>query len=513
MSEWVHQHVFSFFFSPLFLLPFPRITNRVPVGQMVAIMPSLILGMMVMLGWSLIEAEKRHRHVIIASAVSDTSTTTLWKLAVLFKSIQVLDHRIDGGTKEFHVCSISNNWPDSAPARMAAEHIAVTLTADLGMPVTVVSLRSNHSAITTNANRNQTSHRQQRYDNFLCSIHIANLLFHDRDYTTPVLFIGHNLVVTSSSFVSYIRDVFASERSEKDSFLLCAPRVTVRLNKMDLIAGAVCELDLLAISPPVGHRLYTIMNATALASSSSDIDNVIALGGGKAYHYLTFVDEERLPILRAGQYWHQPLTTVPAVVEFDGSQHLLIPVTTSPSSSSPGTAVIEPSLQQCYMHVHVEWEFFNSIPALSQGLEYVFGDPALLHSFAGCSPLPTSYAQITPIPPILIDTNVYTPKVIDGILFYDEVSMLRLRLHALRDVVDHHIIVESNRTFTGKQKPLYFAENIHLFQEFLPRITHIVVEQMSNNFPESASDVWGNEYYSRDAVAVGLNIIEASDMV
>ena len=60
---------------------------------------------------------------------------------------------------------------------------------------------------------------------------------------------------------------------------------------------------------------------------------------------------------------------------------------------------------------------------------------------------------------------------------------------------------------------MYFADNIHLFQEFLPRITHVVVEQMSNNFPMNANDVWENEYYSRDAVAAGLNIIEASDMV
>ena len=476
--------------------------------EMVVLIPFLRLCM-VMLGWSLIEAVKRNHHVVIATAVSDTSTITLWKLSVLFKSMLVLDHHVDGGTKEFHVCSISNNWPDSVPARMAAKHIAVTLSADLGIPVTVVSLRSNHSTITTNTNSNQKLHRQQRYDNFLCSMHIANLFFHEQDYTTPILFTGLNLVVTSSSFLSYIRDVFASERSEKDSFFLCAPRVTVRLNKMDLIAGAVCELDLLAMTSPVGHRLYTMMNATALASSlSSAIDNVIALGGGKAYHYLTFVDEERIPILRAGQYWHLPLTTIPAVVEFDGSQHLLIPVTSS--SDAP---VIESSMQQCYMKVHVEWEFFNSIPPLSQGLEYVFGDPTLLHSFAGCSPLPNTYLQHIPIPPILIDTNVYRPKVIDGILFYDEVSMLRLRLLALRDVVDHHIIVESNRTFTGKLKPMYFADNIHLFQEFLPRITHVVVEQMSNNFPMNANDVWENEYYSRDAVAAGLNIIEASDMV
>ena len=477
---------------------------------MATIIPFLHLCLL-FLGWTLIDAVQRHRRVVIASAISDTSTTTLWKLSVLFKSMQVLDHHMDG-TKEFHVCSFSNNWPDSVPARTAADHIAVTLTADLGIPVTVVNLRSNHSTIIlTSANRNQTLHRQQRYDNFLCSMHIANLLFHERDYTTPILFLGLNLVVTSSSFLSYIRDIFVTERSEKDSFLLCAPRVSIRLNKMDLIAGAICELDLLAMTSPVGHRLYTTMNATSLASSSSDVDNVIALGGGKAYHYLTFVDEERVPIVRAGQYWHLPLTSIPAVVEFDGSQHLLIPITTP--SSSDDQPIVESNMQQCYMTVHVEWEYFNSIPPLSQGLEYVFSDPLLLHSFAGCSPLPQTYIQNIAIPPVPIERDVYRPKVFDGILFYDEVSMLRLRLLALRDVVDHHIIVESNRTFTGKLKPLYFAENRHLFEEFLPRITHVVVEQMSNNYPGNTNDVWENEYYSRDAITAGLNIIEASDMV
>ena len=471
---------------------------------------------------------QQHRHVAITSAIyaHDTEHSALWKLSVLFKSIHVLDIAGDD-TKSFYLCRFHNG--ESQTVDMSTK-----LSADIGAPVYVVNLLSRRLdtayADTAPANRNHSwTDRGKRYDNFVCSNHIANLLFHAGDYATPVVFLGNNLILGSSSFMAFLRDTFyaphtttattTAATNQMSSVFLCAPRVNIRLNAIDLIGGATCELDFIAMLPTVGHKLYTIVNATIGGIEPSCVDHMLALGAGRAYHSLTLTDDSTFPILRAGQYWHQHLDTIAFLVEFDGYQHELRRTRKRLSDGS----------EECLMNVHVEWDYFQAVPAVGMALEYIFADPALLRSFAGCSPLPEMYHRhvptsaletatlptpATPATPAATDiftTATQPSRVIDGILFFDEISMLRLRLLALRDVVDHHVIVESNRTFTGKPKPLYFVENMHLFEEFMPRITHIVVEQMARNEPEYANHVWENEYFSRDAVRLGLTACGATD--
>ena len=56
--------------------------------------------------------------------------------------------------------------------------------------------------------------------------------------------------------------------------------------------------------------------------------------------------------------------------------------------------------------------------------------------------------------------------IIDCFPFFDELDLLEIRLHELKDVVDVFVLTESNLTFSGKEKPLYFEENKRLFSEF-----------------------------------------------
>ena len=49
-------------------------------------------------------------------------------------------------------------------------------------------------------------------------------------------------------------------------------------------------------------------------------------------------------------------------------------------------------------------------------------------------------------------------KVIDCFTFYNELKILDLRLAELKDVVDYFILVEATKTFSGKNKRLYFDE-------------------------------------------------------
>jgi beta-1,4-mannosyl-glycoprotein beta-1,4-N-acetylglucosaminyltransferase len=63
-------------------------------------------------------------------------------------------------------------------------------------------------------------------------------------------------------------------------------------------------------------------------------------------------------------------------------------------------------------------------------------------------------------------------KVIDCFPFFNELDLLEIRLHELKDVVDVFVLTESPQTFTGNHKPLFFDKE--RFKDF--NIVHSVYE-------------------------------------
>ncbi len=99
-------------------------------------------------------------------------------------------------------------------------------------------------------------------------------------------------------------------------------------------------------------------------------------------------------------------------------------------------------------------------------------------------------------------------KVFDCFAFYNELDLLDLRLHELAPVVDHFVIAEASRTFTGKDKPLFFHENRERFSAFRDKIIHVVVD----DFPATTSS-WVREIHQRDCVRRGLSQAAATDIL
>jgi beta-1,4-mannosyl-glycoprotein beta-1,4-N-acetylglucosaminyltransferase len=98
-------------------------------------------------------------------------------------------------------------------------------------------------------------------------------------------------------------------------------------------------------------------------------------------------------------------------------------------------------------------------------------------------------------------------KIIDAFTFYNELDLLLYRLTALDDVVDYFIIVEATKTHAGKDKELFFENNKHLYEKFLPKIIHIVDEDLF--VPDiSAGQQWNNEIHQRDDIYRGLEILD-----
>ena len=108
-------------------------------------------------------------------------------------------------------------------------------------------------------------------------------------------------------------------------------------------------------------------------------------------------------------------------------------------------------------------------------------------------------------------------KMIDCIIFFNELELLSYRLHILKNVVDYFVIVESTHTFSGKEKPLFFHENKDKFADFADKIIHIVVDDLPHKYPHIdyknfySGEQWQNEIFQRNAISRGIEKLHLDD--
>ena len=96
----------------------------------------------------------------------------------------------------------------------------------------------------------------------------------------------------------------------------------------------------------------------------------------------------------------------------------------------------------------------------------------------------------------------------DCFIFFNELELLEIRLNELNKIVDKFVIVEATKTFSGKDKELFFKKNQHLFKQFLNKIIYIVVD----DFPNSSSP-WDFETHQRNAISRGLKDCQPDDII
>jgi beta-1,4-mannosyl-glycoprotein beta-1,4-N-acetylglucosaminyltransferase len=96
-------------------------------------------------------------------------------------------------------------------------------------------------------------------------------------------------------------------------------------------------------------------------------------------------------------------------------------------------------------------------------------------------------------------------KIIDCFIFYNELNLLEYRLNFLGPNVDYFILVESNKTFVGNDKPFYFSDNSERFNAFKEKIIHVVIEEIPDVNP------WKNEERQRNGIDIGIKKLELVD--
>eukprot|EP01041_Mallomonas_annulata_P011184 gene11184-23370_t len=219
----------------------------------------------------------------------------------------------------------------------------------------------------------------------------------------------------------------------------------------DVIGYALCETDILLVSSKIGTPGLALYNASRHADMTPDSFLSMLVSKTTGFRGIQFLPEYL--VVRPARQWYSEHT--PVFIEFDGYHHRIV-------------------FKDCLAYVTVEQEVdsYNNDDNNDN------------------------------------KDNDIKPKVIDAILFYNEISMLKLRLQALED---YHIIIESNRTFTGQYKPLHFHDNRALFSKYLHKILHVVIEQLPHPEPVTASDVWRNEYFSRNSAMSALKQMRARD--
>jgi beta-1,4-mannosyl-glycoprotein beta-1,4-N-acetylglucosaminyltransferase len=98
--------------------------------------------------------------------------------------------------------------------------------------------------------------------------------------------------------------------------------------------------------------------------------------------------------------------------------------------------------------------------------------------------------------------------IYDCFTFFNELDILELRLQELDSVVDFFVLAEATRTFSYDPKPLYFAENKERFKRFLPKIIHVVIDDLPKE-----GDAWDREAFQRNATARGLTGAKPDDVI
>ena len=99
--------------------------------------------------------------------------------------------------------------------------------------------------------------------------------------------------------------------------------------------------------------------------------------------------------------------------------------------------------------------------------------------------------------------------VYDCIPFFNELDILKLRLNILDPYVDRFVIEESTVTFSGEPKELVFEKNKDMFKEFLPKITHIVVDDT----PIEGADTYERDYFQKNNLIRGLKDATPEDII
>jgi beta-1,4-mannosyl-glycoprotein beta-1,4-N-acetylglucosaminyltransferase len=110
--------------------------------------------------------------------------------------------------------------------------------------------------------------------------------------------------------------------------------------------------------------------------------------------------------------------------------------------------------------------------------------------------------------------------IYDIFTYNGEMKTLQLHLGVLNDYVDRFIIVEANKTFTGKNKPLYLPRHEQYIREYWKKIDYYIVNEwddvklweMAIQSPNTqGAEHWKREFYIKESIQKALKRFNVQD--
>jgi len=98
--------------------------------------------------------------------------------------------------------------------------------------------------------------------------------------------------------------------------------------------------------------------------------------------------------------------------------------------------------------------------------------------------------------------------IYDCFQFFNELDILKMRMNIMSPIVDKFVISESTVTFSGADKPLYYADHKEDYKEFEDKIIHVVVDDTPMDTTPFLRDS-----HQKCAVARGLANASKDDIV
>ena len=108
----------------------------------------------------------------------------------------------------------------------------------------------------------------------------------------------------------------------------------------------------------------------------------------------------------------------------------------------------------------------------------------------------------------------FKSRIIDCMIFHNEIDLLKLRLDYLKEIVDVFVIVESKITFTARLKSKYNAESYlnQLPSKLRKKIRYVQINPL--HIPLNIQhDPWQIEAFVRNAITYGLYDIKPNDFL
>lgn len=99
--------------------------------------------------------------------------------------------------------------------------------------------------------------------------------------------------------------------------------------------------------------------------------------------------------------------------------------------------------------------------------------------------------------------------IYDCIPFFNELDILKLRMHIMAPYVDKFVIEESTVTFSGEPKPMVFAQNRAMFREFENKILYVAVD----NSPMSGVTTHERDKFQKNQLIRAMKDCKADDIV